>query len=115
MGQNQFRWSNEQLREHVEIIDGTRSPHKLLKNATYLNSYIREWMEANIWIYDDRIIYVGEKLPEQLHECEVIDCDGKYVVPSYIEPHAHPYQLYNPETLANHAMQSGTTTLLMII
>ena len=60
MGQNQFRWSNEQLREHVEIIDGTRSPHKLLKNATYLNSYIREWMEANIWIYDDRIIYVGE-------------------------------------------------------
>ncbi|WP_454016047.1 adenine deaminase C-terminal domain-containing protein [Bacillus sp. Marseille-Q7846] len=112
MGQNQFRWSNEQLREHVEIIDGTKSPHKLLKNATYLNSYMREWMQANIWIYDDRIIYVGEKLPAQLHECEVINCDGKYVVPSYIEPHAHPYQLYNPETLANHAMQFGTTTFI---
>ncbi|HDX9631521.1 TPA: adenine deaminase [Bacillus cereus] len=112
MGQNQFRWSNEQLREHVEIIDGTRSPHMLLKNATYLNSYMREWMQANIWIYDDRIVYVGEKLPAPLHECEVIDCDGKYVVPSYIEPHAHPYQLYNPETLANYAMQFGTTTFI---
>ncbi|MEK4469178.1 MULTISPECIES: adenine deaminase C-terminal domain-containing protein [Bacillus] len=112
MGQNQFRWSNTQLREHVEVIDGTRSPHILFKNATYLNSYMREWVQANIWIYDDRIIYVGEKLPEQLHECEVIDCDGKYVVPSYIEPHAHPYQLYNPETLANHAMQFGTTTFI---
>ncbi|EJQ60133.1 adenine deaminase C-terminal domain-containing protein [Bacillus mycoides] len=112
MGQNQFRWSNTQLREHVEVIDGTRSPHILFKNATYLNSYMREWVQANIWIYDDRIIYVGEKLPEQLHECEVINCDGKYVVPSYIEPHAHPYQLYNPETLANHAMQFGTTTFI---
>ncbi|MEK4913241.1 adenine deaminase C-terminal domain-containing protein [Bacillus sp. FSL E2-8887] len=112
MGQNQFRWSNTQLREHVEVIDGTRSPHILFKNATYLNSYMREWVQANIWIYDDRIIYVGEKLPEQLHECEVVDCNGKYVVPSYIEPHAHPYQLYNPETLANYAMQFGTTTLI---
>ncbi|MDJ1476371.1 adenine deaminase C-terminal domain-containing protein [Bacillus sp. LS15-K4] len=112
MGQNQFRWSNKQLREHVEVIDGKRSPHILCKNATYLNSYMREWMQANIWIYNDRIIYVGEKLPEQLNECEVIDCDGKYVVPSYIEPHAHPYQLYNPETLANYAMQFGTTTFI---
>ncbi|QWH01448.1 adenine deaminase [Bacillus mycoides] len=112
MGQNQFRWSNTHLREHVEVIDGTRSPHILFKNATYLNSYMREWVQANIWIYDDRIIYVGEKLPEQIHECEVVDCDGKYVVPSYIEPHAHPYQLYNPETLANYAMQFGTTTLI---
>lgn len=73
---------------------------------------MREWVQANIWIYDDRIIYVGEKLPAQLQECEVIDCDGKYVVPSYIEPHAHPYQLYNPETLANYAMQFGTTTFI---
>lgn len=112
MGQNQFRWSNKQLREHVEVLDGKRSPHILLKNATYLNSYLRKWTVANIWIYDDRIIYVGEKLPEQLTDCEVIDCEGKYVVPGYIEPHAHPYQLYNPETLANHAMQFGTTTFI---
>ncbi|PFV72135.1 adenosine deaminase [Bacillus sp. AFS059628] len=112
MGENQFRWSNKQLREHVEVIDGKRSPHILIKNATYLNSYMCEWVQAHIWIYDDRIIYVGEKLPAQLQECEVIDCDGKYVVPSYIEPHAHPYQLYNPETLANYAMQFGTTTFI---
>ncbi|MGN4446812.1 adenine deaminase C-terminal domain-containing protein [Bacillus cereus group sp. MYBK79-1] len=112
MGENQFRWSNKQLREHVEVIDGKRSPHVLCKNATYLNSYMRDWVQANIWIYDDRIVYVGEKLPAQLHECEIIDCGGKYVVPSYIEPHAHPYQLYNPETLANYAMQFGTTTFI---
>ncbi|WHY26857.1 adenine deaminase C-terminal domain-containing protein [Bacillus wiedmannii] len=112
MGENQFRWSNIQLREHVEVVDGKRSPHILLKNATYLNSYLRNWSVANIWVYSDRIVYVGEKFPGQLTDCEVIDCDGKYVVPSYIEPHAHPYQLYNPETLANYAMQFGTTTFI---
>ncbi|WP_439022318.1 adenine deaminase C-terminal domain-containing protein [Bacillus thuringiensis] len=112
MGQNHYKWSNKQLREHVEVLDGKRSPHILLKNATYLNSYLRNWIVANIWIYDDRIVYVGEKLPEQLTDCEVIDCEGKCVVPGYIEPHAHPYQLYNPETLANHAMQFGTTTFI---
>jgi len=112
LGQNHFNWSNKQLREHVEVLDGKRSPHIILKNATYLNSYLRDWTVANIWVYDDRIVYVGEKLPEQFTHCEVIDCDGKYVVPSYIEPHAHPYQLYNPETLANHAMQFGTTTFI---
>ncbi|PER20836.1 adenine deaminase [Bacillus cereus] len=112
MGQNHFKWSNKQLREHVEVVDGKRSPHILLKNATYLNSYLRNWTVANIWIYEDRIVYVGEKLPEQLTDCEVIDCEGKYVVPGYIEPHAHPYQLYNPETLANHVMQFGTTTFI---
>ncbi|KMP95745.1 adenine deaminase [Bacillus cereus] len=112
MEKNQYKWSNQQLREHVEVLDGKRSPHILLKNATYLNSYMREWMTANIWIYNDRIVYVGEQLPEQLTDCEVVDCEGKYVVPGYIEPHAHPYQLYNPETLANHAMQFGTTTFI---
>ncbi|HDR7712272.1 adenine deaminase [Bacillus cereus] len=112
MGENHYKWSNKQLREHVEVLDGKRSPHILLKNATYLNSYMREWMTANIWIYNDRIVYVGEQLPEQLMECEVVDCEGKYVVPGYIEPHAHPYQLYNPETLANYAMQFGTTTFI---
>ncbi|MES5939200.1 MULTISPECIES: adenine deaminase C-terminal domain-containing protein [unclassified Bacillus cereus group] len=112
MGENQFRWSNIQLREHVEVVDGKRSPHILLKNATYLNSYLRNWSVANIWVYSDRIVYVGDKFPDQLTDCEVIDCDGKYVVPSYIEPHAHPYQLYNPETLANYAMQFGTTTFI---
>ncbi|MBC6972095.1 adenine deaminase [Bacillus sp. Xin] len=112
MLQSHFGWSNKQIRKHVEILEGTRSPHILLKNATYLNSYMRDWVMANIWIFDDRIIYVGEKLPQQLSDCEVIDCHGKYVVPGYIEPHAHPYQLYNPQTLANHAMQLGTTTLI---
>lgn len=106
------RWSNKQLRSHVEVLDGEKNPHIILKNATYLNAYLHEWIVANIWIYEDRIVYVGDNLPENITESEVIDCQGQYVVPGYIEPHVHPYQLYNPLTFAKYAGQFGTTTLI---
>lgn len=106
------RWSNTELRNHVEVLDEVKNPHMILKNAIYLNTYLHQWIVANIWIYEDRIVYVGESLPENANGYEVIDCQGQYLVPGYIEPHAHPCQLYNPHTLAKHAGQFGTTTLI---
>lgn len=107
-----YRWKNVKLREHVSVLDGKSSPTILLKNATYLNQVFRKWIKANIWIYEDRIVYVGEKLPENTSKCEVIDCTDSLLVPGYIEPHAHPFLLYNPHSLANYAAQFGTTTLI---
>src|SRR5690625_7864049 len=74
--------------------------------------YTKQWLKANIWIFNDRIVYVGDQLPEELSSIEVVDCTGQYLVPGYIEPHAHPFQMYNPEILANHAATYGTTTLI---
>ncbi|WP_153127208.1 adenine deaminase C-terminal domain-containing protein [Peribacillus tepidiphilus] len=112
MLEQRYRWKNKHLREHISVLDGVRSPHILLKNATYLNQVLRKWMKANIWIYDDRIVYVGEKTPEQLDGCEIVDCSGQYLVPGYIEPHVHPFQLYNPHTFSRYASLTGTTTLI---
>lgn len=68
--------------------------------------------EKNIWIYQDRIVYVGHELPNRAEEIRTIDCEGKYIVPGYIEPHAHPFQIYNPQTLAEYVSQYGTTTFV---
>ena len=106
MDNRNYRWSNNQIRNHVKVLDGVINPHMILKNATYLNAYLHQWLVANIWIYEDRIVYVGENLPENLNGYEVIDCQGQYLVPGYIEPHTHPCQLYNPLTLAKHAGSS---------
>ncbi|MFD2045200.1 adenine deaminase C-terminal domain-containing protein [Ornithinibacillus salinisoli] len=106
------QWRNYELRKHVKVVDGLIAPTLLLKNATYLNVFTKQWLTANIWVYQDRIVYVGEKLPKYDTETEVVDCEGKYLVPGYMEPHAHPFQLYNPEELANHAATFGTTTLI---
>lgn len=107
-----YRWNSKQLREHISVLDGKLSPTILLKNACYLNQTFRKWITSNIWIYKDRIVYVGDKLPEKLEECDVFDCTGYFLVPGYIEPHAHPSQLYNPHTLAKYSSQFGTTTLI---
>lgn len=112
MLEQRYRWKNKYLRDHVSVLDGKLSPTLLLKNARYLNQAFRKWMTANIWIYDDRIVYVGEMLPETIINCEVVDCEGLLLVPGYIEPHAHPFQLYNPHSFASYASQFGTTTLV---
>lgn len=105
-------WRNRELRQHIRVIDGSVAPSIVLTNTTYLNVYTNQWVEANIWIYEDRIIYVGEKLPEETTETEYYDCRGKFVVPGYIEPHSHPFQAANPEVTAMYAAKTGTTTLV---
>lgn len=112
MLEQRYRWKSKHLREHVDVLDGNRAPHILLINATYLNQVLRKWITANIWIYHDRIIYVGEMKPECMEGCEIVDCTGQYLVPGYIEPHSHPFQLYNPQTFSCYASSMGTTTLI---
>lgn len=112
MLEQRYRWKNRHLRMHVSVLDGKTAPTILLKNALYLNQTFRQWMRANIWIYEDRIVYVGENLPTQIENCEIIDCTDEILVPGYIEPHAHPFNLYNPQTLAAYASQFGTTALI---
>lgn len=105
-------WRNRDMRNHVKIIDGLAAPTLVLQKATYLNVFLKQWLTANIWIDKERIVYVGDELPKQDNGTTYVDCEGKYLVPGYIEPHAHPFQLYNPEQLAYHAAASGTTTLV---
>ncbi|KAB8129930.1 adenine deaminase [Gracilibacillus oryzae] len=112
MNDHLYRWRNKEIRKQVAVIDEKESPTLILKNAYYLNVFLRKWLEAHIWIYNDRIVYVGKKMPENLVGVNVVDCTGKYVVPGYIEPHAHPFQLYNPYQLAMYAGQTGTTKMM---
>lgn len=105
-------WKIEDIRKQISVIDGEAAPTIVLKNARYLHSIFKKWFVGNIWILKDRIVYVGDKIPLNLTNTEVIDLDGKTVVPGYIEPHVHPFQLYNPYSFADFASQTGTTTFI---
>lgn len=105
-------WNAQQLQTQLAIINGKQAPDLVIENATYLHSIFKRWMHGNIWIHGDRIIYVGERLPAQLDTTERVDATGKKIVPGYIEPHVHPFQLYNPESFAHYAARRGTTTFL---
>lgn len=113
MVESKYRWRNRELREHLEVLDGKRSPTMVLYNATYLHGVFRQWLTGNIWIYQDRIVYVGEREPEYINEqCERVNCENVLLVPGYIEPHVHPFQLYNPLSFAQYASKFGTTVLI---
>ncbi|GIN92936.1 putative adenine deaminase [Siminovitchia terrae] len=110
--EQRYRWRNKAIREQAAIIDGKKPPEILLKNARFLHSMLRRWVEGNIWIQDDRIVYAGEALPINTAGTEVVDCTGLTLVPGYIEPHVHPFLLYNPQTFSRYAAQTGTTTTI---
>ncbi|WLD93741.1 adenine deaminase C-terminal domain-containing protein [Alkalihalobacillus sp. AL-G] len=112
MTQHITHWTKQQLRTHLQVIQGDAAPTLVLKNATYLNHGLKQWLTANIWIYEDRIVYVGSKMPRNNEGCEFVDCENQFVVPGYIEPHAHPFQLYNPHTFARYSAKRGTMTFV---
>ncbi len=105
-------WKITELRKQVAVIDGKTAPTIVITNARYLHSMYKKWVEGNIWILGDRIVYAGPKMPVNIEGTEIVDASGKTIVPGYIEPHVHPFQLYNPQTLADYAAQLGTTTLI---
>lgn len=105
-------WTTEEIASQLAVIDGKEAPDLIIKNATYLHSILKQWKKGTIWIKHGRILYTGERMPVQTEGAEQVDATGKWIVPGYIEPHVHPFQLYNPETFAYFAAQRGTTTFL---
>lgn len=105
-------WKIEEIRHQIEVVNGTKPPDILIKNATYLHSHLKKWVTGNIWIVKDRIVYTGNEMPLVTETTEVYDADGQKIVPGYIEPHVHPFQLYQPHSFADYAAQLGTTTFI---
>ncbi|WP_252504250.1 adenine deaminase C-terminal domain-containing protein [Sporosarcina sp. Marseille-Q4943] len=105
-------WEQREIQRQIEIINGKIAPDIIIQNATYLHSIFKKWVTGNIWITGDRIVYVGERMPAMTEGAEIVDALNKRIVPGYIEPHVHPFQLYNPETFADYAGKLGTTTFL---
>lgn len=108
----EIKWKINNIRKQVSIIDGHAAPNLVLQNVKYLHSMMKQWVTGNIWVADDRIVYVGKEMPSNLEGTEVVDLTGKTIVPGYIEPHVHPFQLYNPYSFAEFSAQSGTTTFI---
>jgi adenine deaminase len=81
------------------------------KNASFLNVYTGQIEQAQIYLSGKRIAYVGQLEPLLSEETEVIELEKEQIlVPGYIEPHAHPFQWYNPFEWGKYLVTQGTTT-----
>ncbi|PZE20748.1 adenine deaminase C-terminal domain-containing protein [Paenibacillus xerothermodurans] len=83
-----------------------------IRGAQVLQIYTGEISRLNVVMFEDRIAYVGEKEPLTDSNTQIIDAQEHILVPGYIEPHAHSFQIYNPRSLSEYALARGTTALL---
>ena len=82
-----------------------------LKGGTVLNVYSGELLKANVALKEERIWYVGPLSQLVGNDTLVLDVGDKLLVPAYIEPHFHPWDIYNPVTFGEEACRLGTTTI----
>ncbi len=87
-------------------------PELILQGAKVLNVYSGELLDSDVAVGGGKILYVGP-LPFAPPAGAVrLKLAGKVLVPGYIEPHCHPWNVYNPLTLGAEACRLGTTTLV---
>jgi adenine deaminase len=105
-------WTEEKLAHFIRTSRFQKAADVWIHSAEVLNVYTGEILKWNVAICEDRIAYVGEKEPLIDDRTEIINGIGYILVPGYIEPHSHPFQIYHPFTLSEYALSHGTTTLL---
>ncbi|WP_018130299.1 adenine deaminase C-terminal domain-containing protein [Effusibacillus pohliae] len=98
--------------ELIEVAQGSRPADLYIKGGTVINVYSGEFMKQNVAVYRDRIAYVGGSEAAIGDQTQVIDANGKYISPGFIEPHAHPWVIYNPVSFAVKVLSLGTTTIV---
>ena len=96
--------------ELIEVAQGRRFADVYIKGGTVINVYSGEFLNQNIAVYQDCIAYVGEDEASIGEHTKVIDAEGKYISPGFIETHAHPWVFYNPISQTEKVLPLGTTT-----
>ncbi len=113
MLEQRYRWKNKQLREHVCGYRWKTSTNHIIKKCSIFKSNFSQMDDCEIFGFMKIELYMlATNIPLVSKIAKSLIVLMKLLVPGYIEPHAHPFQLYNPHTLAAYASQFGTTTLI---
>ncbi|MCM2531288.1 amidohydrolase family protein [Neobacillus pocheonensis] len=99
-----------QRSELIEVAKGNRPADLFIKGGTVINVYSGEFLKQNIAVYKDCIAYIGTSEASIGEQTKVINAEGKYLSPGFIEAHAHPWVVYNPVSVTGKVLPLGTTT-----
>lgn len=80
----------------------------VIKNANVVNVFTNEIIPADVALYEDVIIGIGE------YSCEnEIDAEGGYLAPGFIDAHVHiESSMVIPSSFMKVIMPHGTTTII---
>jgi adenine deaminase len=105
-----FQASDQQI---IDVARGDTPATLVIANGNVVNVYSGEILRQNIGIYRDRIAYVGPEIKATDNQTQIIDASDLFVAPGFIEPHAHPFMLYDPNTLFASVLPLGITTMAL--
>lgn len=96
--------------ELIEVAKGKKPADLFVRGGRVVNVYSGEILPAHIAVCKDRIAYVGESEAAIGEDTIIVDAENRWVAPGFIEPHAHPWVVYNPISLTEKVLPLGTTT-----
>lgn len=85
----------------------------LLKNARVFNAYLKKFISADVAVLNGKFLYIGTKESGRLEPAEVIDAQGKYMIPGLIDIHMHiESSMAAPLTFSRALARNGVTTIV---
>jgi len=105
-----MHYADKYLEELVKAANGEIKLSILIKGVNLVNVISGDIEDStNIGILQDRIVYISKNQPAAI---DVIDAQGLYAVPGYIDPHMHIESSYiTPGAFAEAVLPYGTTTV----
>jgi len=97
----------------VSIALGKKNADLYLTNGRIVNVFTGEVLtRCGVAIGKESIAYVGPNTDMVGNDTEIIDCNGSFILPGYVEAHCHTDFLNSPRAFAEHVLPLGTTTVL---
>src|SRR5690554_4970750 len=101
-----------ELKEALDTASGKTAGDLLLKNVKILDLVNGELIDSSIMIKNQTIAGIGKEYDDQ-NASKVIDCQGLFAVPGFIDGHLHiESSLMNPFEFERLTLPLGTTTAI---
>lgn len=100
--------NSSQTKNLIDIATRRKKAELVIKNCNVINVFSQEVINGNLAISDGVFIGMGD-----YEGGEVIDGEGKYIVPGLIDSHVHiESSLSSPYQFARAVLPRGTTTVI---
>ncbi|WP_028562738.1 adenine deaminase C-terminal domain-containing protein [Paenibacillus pinihumi] len=85
----------------------------LIENVRIYNSYFKRFEQGNAAVLDGKFLYIGQRGQESFEAGEIMDGQGRYMIPGLIDIHLHiESTMITPEAFSHGLIKNGVTTIV---
>ncbi len=113
LGMKDLKAATDRLHAVDVLLDKSKYAEKVLKGGNVVNVITREIYKADVAIEGDTILMVGDCSDLIGEKTEVIDVEGKYISPGFIDCHMHfESAMLTATEFSRLSIPTGTTCLI---